>query len=340
MPVDTIQNLHPGKFDAEKIQDYIGAVFDEKNKNQKAIELEKYYEFVITNPAEEVFAKPVEFAIYEKVNNIFEDVEELASSDMIIYNMTKVNKDTINNILNLVLGGDKTFHAALLLFHSELDYFEIITFLRSQHAVTSMINNFKILPLLFNKVLNSRISNTIVENIQYGLLLGKFIVLKSPLMVHYSDPAQIIKVVEAICPPQGRIGLVSDPGLVPIQLHNQDLEWNVRYYGTEGDLEKFKKKLAADKTPVVSLNDEEDTELDESEEEVSENEDVPSTSTTPVKPSNEKSSLVISTTSTENTSIIGKLDDSGFLESTPQSSRGGSRSLDFGLDVSLIDSEI
>ena len=37
VPVETIQTLHPGMFDVEKMKDYIGSVYDEKIKNKKAV---------------------------------------------------------------------------------------------------------------------------------------------------------------------------------------------------------------------------------------------------------------------------------------------------------------
>ena len=346
VPVETLQTLHPGKFEGEIMIEYIGAVFDDKVKNQKTIELEKYYEFVISNPVVEIFAKPIQFVVFEEVNKILEDEDNLAGLDMIIYNIETVTKENINNVFTCILGGDKTFHTALLLFPSELDYYEIISFLRSQSTNTSMIKHFEIVPLLFNKALDNGDGKKIAENIQYGLLFGKFIVLKSPLMVHYNDTSQIIKVIESICPSGGRIGLVSDPGLLPIQLHNQDLLWKVTYFGTDADLKKFKKKLASDKTPVVLSNEEEEAEesdkeeSEESGEEESGNENVPTTSTTPVKPRQEKSAESILRSREVVTPVFSAapntLDDSGFLEDTPKARV----SLDFSPGVTEKESEI
>ena len=87
-------------------------------------------------------------------------------------------------------------------------------------------------PLSFNSELKKGVAHRIGENIKFGLLFGKFTLLKSPLMVHYSDLSQLISVVESICPPLHQVGVISDPGLSPIKVHNQDLEWRVNYFAT------------------------------------------------------------------------------------------------------------
>ena len=277
VPIETLQNLHPGKFDEDKLGDYIGAIYDEKVKNQKAVELEEYYERVISKPNTEI-EKPVEFSVYSRVEDIFHN-EELVDSDLIIYNIAKLDSDIINNIFNTVLGSDEEFRAAVLLFPSEQKYYEVLKFLRSQQAKTKMIKDIEIVPLLFNKDLKKGEATRIGENIHYGLLFGKFRLIKSPLLVHYTNLSQVSKVVACICPPQAAVTLVSDPGLALIQVHDCDLDWKVKYYGSEKDMDRFKKKLATDKKPVET--DSSTLEM----EDVEGNDGEASTSNTPVKPS-------------------------------------------------------
>ena len=330
VPVETIQNLHPGMFDAQMMKNYLGAVYDEKVKNQKAIQLEKYYEFVISNPTKDNFAKPVEFATDD------EDWEGgLEGSDIIVYNMNKMIKANVTSIINTVLGSAKEFHAALILFSSEAEHFDILSYLRGQNGSTSMMPNFEIVPLLFNKPIQKNLTK-IVENIQFALLFGKFLVLKSPLLMHYSDPVQVVKVVEAICPSQARISFIADAGQDFVQIHNQDLEWSVKYYGAKADIEKFKKRLDSDKTPAISYKKEVDNNSEENSEEnfeitedkFEESQGGASTSTTPMKTAKEslgsflntpvKNSSGSSTTTSTNSPLLKSLDDSGFLESPNQ----------------------
>ena len=362
VPVETIQRLHPGKFSEEKMKSYLGAIYDEKVKNQKTKELEKYYNFVISSNSDEVYSKPVELRSYEEVSEVFEDDEIMDSIDMIIYNM--VTTDNINSILNTVIGGDKPFQAALLLFPCEIDYFNVLSFLRKQDDTTKMIKDFEIVPLFFNAELKKGVAHGVGENIKFGLVFGKFTLLKSPLLVHYSDLSQIIRVVESICPPLHRVGVISDPGLSPIKVHNQDLEWRVSYFGAKLDLDKFKKVLESDKNSVakkkvesepndhenndpdnaildddlvmvneaekrVEVNVESDNvDQDEGQDKELDDMNVASTSTTPSKSSNvgiEKPT---------------GLDDSGFMEQSQQSVECVSKSLDFVSEMDMIAKDI
>ena len=122
----------------------------------------------------------------------------------------------------------------------------------------------------------------------------------------------------------------------------------VSFLGTKSDLAKFKKTLSADKIPVGSHN-EDDQELDTFEDEENIDDEGPSTSTTPSKASDAqfevpvrhtpvKHSPVLSLTPMKKTSLSPGLDDSGFMESTPQSSKS-SRSLDFTCELSVTQNE-
>ena len=161
VPVETIRSLHPGKFEDKKMKDYIGAMYNEKVKNEKAAELEKYYEFVIDDIPGEDYRQPVELTYYNRVCEISEDREELDAYDVIIYNMTSSN--SISVIVNSILGSGHPFQAALLLFPCELEHFKVLSYLRNQDGVTQNMENFQIIPLLFNVALtrSSCQSNTI-----------------------------------------------------------------------------------------------------------------------------------------------------------------------------------
>ena len=89
--------------------------------------------------------------------------------------------------------------------------------------------------------------------------------------------------MKSICPKKGTVGLVCDKGVPMIKIHSPDVDIKVTYYGDPKEISKFEKKLSSDKSPIM-----------ESKSEVSATENIPSTSTTPLK---------------ENCS----LDDSGFV---------------------------
>ena len=365
VPVETIRSLHPGKFEDKKMKNFIGAMFNDKVKNEKAVELEKYYEFVITAIPGEDYSKPVELTYYDKVSDISEDQEALDAYDLIIYNMT--SSDSISVIVNNILGSDNSSQAALLLFPSELDHFKVLSFLRNQDGVTKTMKNFQIVPLLFNVALTRSSSHCkVVENIKYGLLFGRFTQVKFPLLVHYCDVTQLNKVLESICQPSQSVCFISDPGVEIIKVHNQDLEWKVMYYGSKTELEKFKKVLSKDKkhvekkegkdqveeeienelekskvcdvvskeVPEESIDKEKSRGCDVVSKEVLEesievcDEDSASTSNTPAK-------MSIKRGSPSSTSPAG-LNDSGFMECNTQSLKSVRKSLSFNSKMDLI----
>ena len=112
-------------------------------------------------------------------------------------------------------------------------------------------------------------------NMKFALLFGKLNVIKDPLVTHYSDLGEISQVVEAVCPPRSKVGLICDETISFVKVHNDQLGKNLTYYGFENDLNRFKKKLNSDKTPV--------TELVQPASEIIDSGIIASTSTTPVK---------------------------------------------------------
>ena len=247
--VEVLRANYPGKFEFDNMKPFVGAVFKGEVKNMKTLLLEKYYNSVVADP-EEVVKDPVEFVPFKTVTEVTGDLELLDKFEMIVFNMKLMNKDFCMNIIQIILGNDKLFNAAIVVFPSELNQFEVLSYLRGQQATTSLVKDFKIVPLLFKK--NAFVTcDDVGENVRFALLFGKLTVLKSPLLVHYSDLVQLSQVVDSVCPPQMNVAMITDPGAVPVKIHNRDLDRRITYFGTEVDIYKFKKKLSMDKTPVL-----------------------------------------------------------------------------------------
>ena len=87
--------------------------------------------------------------------------------DMIVFNIGIMNKEICKEIIQTVLGGDKVFYAALIVFPSEIDNFEVLSYLRSQQAATSLVKDFQLVPLLFQKVATA--NEPIGENVSYAV---------------------------------------------------------------------------------------------------------------------------------------------------------------------------
>ena len=200
----------PGKFEFEHITPFIGAVCSGKERNMKAVILQDS----VVHAPEEKAVSPVEFVTFETIEKVFQDQNIINKFDMVVIQIKQMHKDVCMDILGAIVSGDKIFHAAVMVFPSELDHFDVLYFLRSQQPAASLIKDFKVVPLLFNIDANS--DKEICQNIKYALLFGKMSVLKAPLLIHFSDLVQLANVVESVRPPQLNVALVSDPGVPSI----------------------------------------------------------------------------------------------------------------------------
>ena len=314
--VEALITAHPGKFEFKKMITFIGAVWSKTSRNELGARLEKYHDSVVADSGEE-FENPVEFVAYQDIKKVFDDEDISKKSDLIIFVMSDLDKNVIGDIIAEVLGGVKEFHAAVLVFARERDYFDVLTYLRSQESTTSLIKDFKLVPLLFK--VDPKSKEEVVENVMYGLVFGKLTLLKSPFVVNYGDLCQLRKVVESTCPAKKQIALVCGLGVPSIKLHGPDFDKKVTYYASELEILRFKKKLAADKTPVVveetlSDNDEEEYESDE-EEEASDDEDESAHVTSEGQEPEETTSIASTSNTPAKLSSAGTgMDDSGIFE--------------------------
>ena len=257
---ENLVEQYPGKFNFQRMRRYIGAIINKKIKNKKAVQLQKYYEHVVAAPDDVEFENPVNLFSYKTVDAVFENGEIVNQSDMVIYIMKDRNNDIVGSVLTNVLGSDKDFHAALLVFATELDHFEVLSYLRSQHAATSIIKDFMVVPLMFKK--DPKNFDQVAENVSYALLFGKMTILEPPLIVFYDNILNLNKIVESICPPTLSVSLVSDPGVPIVEIHGQGVNRIVTYYGDNKEISKFKIKLDTDKTPIPLEPEIDDLSLD------------------------------------------------------------------------------
>jgi len=226
--------------------------------------------------------------------------------------MKTLHQTEVQSIMDSIVQDDKTFNAGLLLFPQDNDYFHVRSFLTSSlDQFSSICGNFQILPLLFIKEQQLKSSsNLIEENVQHGILLGKFVVIKPPLLVHYASLSQITKVGEAICSDGQCVTYVSDPGLAIHRIHYQSLKWSVRYCGNQSDIKKFQKQLAVDNKSIIEVEAMKDGDC----EVICDDEYTASTSatTSPVAPIKKPQSLVTPLKGQDLS--LSSINDSGFIE--------------------------
>ena len=101
---------YPCRFDVS-LKDFIGAVADGSDKNQKAVELENYYDFVTKSQNEQVFETTVVYQSITTMKDAFRRNGFAEQSDMLIYNLASLDMDVINPIIQSVLSGRKPFKA-------------------------------------------------------------------------------------------------------------------------------------------------------------------------------------------------------------------------------------
>ena len=279
---ENLQRFHPGKFEEDILKEYVGAVYSDKVKNAKSVELERYYNFVINSPSDSCFDKSVVFKVVKQVHDVLDDLELLVSLDLIVFNIGMLDLSTgmsdlvpIKSLVDLIRDSNKAFNAAVFLFACELDYFRILSAVRKANEDSEEgQNDIQIWPLIFNRYVQS--NAMLQSNVQYGFIIGKFLVLKPPLFSQYSNVSMFSHVVASICPSGSRILSLAHPNNEIIQILNDDLYWKVTYCGDERGICLLKKKLK-NTSSLKHFKDNSDkvTELNDA--------DVASTSTTPLK---------------------------------------------------------
>ena len=281
--VDILRRLHPGKFEDENMMQYKGAVYNDRGKNLKAKELEKYYNFVVNGPVAKSFDTPVDFKIVTSVEEIFDDIDTMLEIDMVLFNMEYLDTSSCDKILLSIFEGNKSFHVGLFMFSNESDYFSMIRDIRKK-ICDEDLKDFKTWPLMFNRPVESEERE--VENVQFGVIVGKFLVSEKPLMMQYSNVSKLPNIVESICPSGARVLSVSHSGMAVHQVHNLKQTWKVLYCGAQSDIDALKKQLVISKRPIPDLDDE------GGDDQVNTNDrDVASTSVTPIKPTLDQQSL-------------------------------------------------
>ena len=174
------------------------------------------------------------------------------------------------------------FQSFLLFFCCEEDCFETLDYLRNHLNVSKRGPDFRVFPLYFEK--SSKVVNDskCCENMLHALLVGKFTVIKPPLLQLYNDVSQVMKVLYSICPQNSKVLMISDRDLELIKVHDGQFLWSTAYYGNALSLNKFRKMIEKDEQSLDLSKSVECSTASVSA--IIKDENVASTSTTPSKP--------------------------------------------------------
>ena len=233
----------PGKFDSERMVKYSGAEIINGEPNTQASLLRDYWKKVNKDKYAE-YEEPVSFVEVNGLKQLQENKDYLEKSDFLIVHLKIGQPDLCMDIIQALVRSEKVFHAALLVFPLESLQFETLSCLRNMSL--GEMEKLKIVPIFFNN-LRLKSSGEVCENMDFGVLFGRFNILIPPLKRGYNGLFNIVEIVNRICPPQSQIAMLSDQGLPVLQVHSANLDQRVQYIGTKEDLNKFKLLLRKDK---------------------------------------------------------------------------------------------
>ena len=283
-PIKQIKSLHPKMFDEELMKTFIGAQYTEKVKNLRAVELEKYYNFVVTQKSgKHDYNHPVVLNESDSLKDVVNKKEEIIrNANLCILRFRNIELQLIDKLLKYIFENQMEFQSFLLFFCCEEDCFETLDYLRNHLNVSKRGPDFRVFPLYFEK--SSKVVNDskCCENMLHALLVGKFTVIKPPLLQLYNDVSQVMKVLYSICPQNSKVLMISDRDLELIKVHDGQFLWSTAYYGNALSLNKFRKMIEKDEQSLDLSKSVECSTASVSA--IIKDENVASTSTTPSKP--------------------------------------------------------
>ena len=238
-----IMMQYPGKFENAILSKFIGAEITDGKKNDQASLLSDYWEKSIKQTSDE-YVDPVSFEEIDETKELVDKNYDFDSFDFVILNLKEAQSDLCMKVMKDVTKSPRVFVAAMMLFPSENLQFETLSCLRSM--CLGDMEKLKIVPIYFINM-KQKSDGKMCENMDFGILFGKFSVLLPPLKRAYSNLDNLNDIVKKICPPKSTVAMVTDQRLKVIKVHSSDLEQTVKYFGSPTDLSKFKDHLRKDK---------------------------------------------------------------------------------------------
>ena len=237
--IESLIKEYPDKFDANSLKVFIGAEVSGDTRNKVGILLDDYYNKVTKDNLDHSESQ----VRFEEIDHLDDSLVlgAVDKADAFFIHMKESRQDLCAAIVNLVLHSDKVSHVGLLVFPKELLCFEVLSYIRSQNS-----SLLQIIPVFFFSEVTSS-SSSIQENIKHGIIFGKFSILKPPLRVYYSSIKFIREILENVVPPHSKVAVITEPGLPFIQIHTEHLLFKAVYYGSNQEIEKFKRILGKDK---------------------------------------------------------------------------------------------
>ena len=233
---------YPQEFDSCNLLRFAGAEVKGTKKNTQALLLEDYWKKVVSGNSEDIVA----MSEFECMDFFDANVNVLKDFDLVIANLEADNPSFCSNLINNVIKTERLSYTVILIFHSEVVHTKMLSYLRN-----NTLDDIQIVPVYFNKM-SAKVEGNIYENLLFGIVFGKLTLPDKPLKRIYSNINHVREIVERISLPKSKIAVVSSPGAQVIQIHSSDLNFTVKYFGSEASLQNFKSALSKDKTMYSS----------------------------------------------------------------------------------------
>ena len=252
-PISQLKTSYPGKFDDEVIGDFQGASFSSpSSKNQPKILLEKYVKSVVSDSVSEGSVRSV---VVDSIAQV--DFKVLNKFDLIVCNLKSGQSTFAESLITLACSTAKTGMSVMLLMPDRKAQIWCLNQL-DKSMMSGNQDEIRVEQIFFEKnKLQKSGKDPISENVSFGLIFGKFVIVNPPLNIAHGEIKLCLrKVVSKLLVPASEIAFLSEKNCPMYDLHdvNNLKLCNFTYYGEVGTISSLRKRWSKDK--VLDHDDE------------------------------------------------------------------------------------
>ena len=252
-PMSQLKTSYPGKFDDEVIGDFQGASFSsQSSKNQPKILLEKYVKSVVSDSLSEGSVRSV---VVDSIAQV--DIEVLNKFDLIVLHLKSGQSTFAESLITLACSTAKTGMAVMILMPDRKAQIWCLNQL-DKSMMSGTEDEIRVVQIFFEKSkFHKSGKDPISENVSFGLIFGKFVIVNPPLNIAHGEIKLCLKkVVSKLLVPGSEIGFLSEKNCPMYDLHdvNNLKLCNFTYYGEVGTISSLRKRWSKDK--VLDHDDE------------------------------------------------------------------------------------
>ena len=247
-----IERKYPGKFTNKVIEKFNRAEINETSANLQGVLLDQYCQRVV-NEESEVIEMSVKSEVCENINEVSQ--ETLKNFDVVILNIGQFDPGVVGKTIETILSADLP-KVALILCDNEESQMKTLALLYSK----TIPADFSKMQVFFERKKPS-VSQNIANNMNFGILFGRFIISNPPLHVYNGDfVCNLRSFIAQVAPNRSKIGYFSQGSKQIVSVHSEDT--SVTYFGTDSELKKLfktiipsEKQTIAQEKPKISEDD-------------------------------------------------------------------------------------